>query len=220
MFLASIADDALRFFVLGGVFMVFLLLLSVVVGTVVIFRGCALREAAVMPPALVREMMRLEPGDDLVNLQRLLPAHRSPLARILETLIRHITWPRDEASEAVQMQARHELAYLEKGLVMLEISTGIAPVLGLLGTLSGLVSIFSNIGDTGDPVAIGRGIAEALNTTIVGLAIAAVSIVAFNYFQRKIEIMSVAMETLIADLIVKCYPQGAHGATPTIQYND
>jgi len=218
MLIASIGGSIWKFFALGGVFMGFLVLLSVVVGTVIIYRGCALREAAVMPPALAREMMRLQPGDDLLNLQRLLPAHRSPLSRILETLIRHITWPRDEAAEAVQMQARHELAYLEKGLVILEIATGIAPVLGLLGTLSGLVSIFSNIGDTGDAVAIGRGIAEALNTTIMGLAIAAMSIVAFNYFSRKIEIMSVTMETLISDLIVKCYPQGAHGATPTIEF--
>ena len=59
----------------------------------------------------------------------------------------------------------------------------------------------------GDPVAVARGISEALNTTIVGLAIAAPSLVAHNHFQRKIEMMSVAMEGIVSDLMAKCYPE-------------
>jgi biopolymer transport protein ExbB len=104
------------------------------------------------------------------------------------------------------------VARLESGLVVLEITTGVAPLLGLLGTLSGLVGIFASIGT--DPVAVARGIAEALNTTIVGLAVAVPSLVTFNYFQRRIEVMAVEMESLVADMIIKCYPPGA---TPTVE---
>ena len=56
-------------------------------------------------------------------------------------------------------------------------------------------------------MAVAQGISEALNTTIVGLAVAAPSLVAHNYFQRKIEIMAVAMEGLVADLQTKCYAE-------------
>ena len=58
------------------------------------------------------------------------------------------------------------------------------------------------------------GIAEALNTTIVGLAVAVPSLVTYNYFQRRIEVMAVEMESLVADLVVKCYPPGE---TPVVE---
>jgi len=207
LFLANALTPAVEFFLKGGVFMFFLLVLSVISLTVIILRGSALREKAVIPVSLVKEIQRLEPGDDLDNLQRLINAKPSPLGRILAMLLRQLSWPRTEAVEAVQTQARQEVARLESGLVILEISTGVAPLLGLLGTLSGLVGIFANLG--GDPVAIALGIAEALNTTIVGLGVAAPSLIAHNYFQRKIEVMSVEMESLVGDLVAKCYPQGA-----------
>ncbi len=73
-----------------------------------------------------------------------------------------------------------------------------------------LVAVFAALGSGvsgADPVAVARGIAEALNTTIVGLAVAVPSLVAHSYFQRKIETMAVSMEGLIADLLAKCYPE-------------
>ena len=214
LFLAVSLQGTIDFFVKGGVFMVFLLALSVVALTVILLRGTALREQSVIPKSLMREVQRLEPGDDLDNLQKLVGENPSPLARIISMLLRHIAWPKAETAEAVQTQARQEVARLESGLVVLEISTGIAPLLGLLGTLSGLVGIFANLGGGGDPVAVARGIAEALNTTIVGLAVAVPSLVAYNYFQRKIEVMSVEMESLVGDLLAKCYPLGA---APTVE---
>jgi biopolymer transport protein ExbB len=209
---ASILQNAVAFFVNGGFFMIILLMVSVVAGAVIVLRGTALREKAILPPALAAEIESLQPGDDLDKLARLIARHPSSLGRVLSTLIRHLTWSRAEAVEAVQTRARHEVARLESGLIILEITTGIAPLLGLLGTLSGLVSIFASVGT--DPVAVARGIAEALNTTIVGLAVAVPSLITFNYFQRRIEVMAVEMESLVADLIVKCYPPGE---TPVVE---
>lgn len=193
--------------------MLLLLLLSVVALTVIIQRGIALRESAVIPAKIEDEVERLEPGDDLGGLVRAIDDEPSPLSRILLTLIRHASWPRSENAEAVQTQARHETARLESGLVILEITTGVAPLFGLLGTLSGLVGIFANVGD-GDPIIIARGISEALNTTIMGLAVAAPSIIAYNYYLRKIEVMSVEMESVTAALLSKCYPNP--GEQPSI----
>lgn len=212
IFLASAIKGIFDFFVLGGFFMILLLLLSIMAGTVIILRILVIREKAVIPPSVAAEIERLEPGDNLDNLQKLIDAHPSALSRVLKTLIKHLSWPKSEAVEAVQTRARHEVSRLEGGLVLLEITTGVAPILGLLGTLSGLVGIFANIGD--DPTGVARGIAEALNTTIVGLAVAAPSLIFHNYFQRRIEVMSVEMESLVADLIAKCYP---HGSGPTVE---
>ena len=211
---ASIIHGALDFFIKGGFFMLVLLVVSVVAGTVILLRSAALRERSILPPALADEIERLQPGDDLDTLEQLISRHPSALARVLGTLLKHLTWSRSEAVEAVQTRARHEVARLESGLVVLEITTGIAPLLGLLGTLSGLVGIFTAVGT--DPVAVARGIAEALNTTIVGLAVAVPSLVTFNYFQRRIEVMAVEMESLVADLIIKCYPPGATPVMETI----
>jgi biopolymer transport protein ExbB len=212
LFFASIIQGALDFFVQGGFFMAILLVVSIAAGTVIILRSAALRERSILPPALAEEIERLQPGDDLDKLERLISRHPSALARVLNTLLQHLAWSRAEAVEAVQTRARHEVSRLESGLVVLEITTGIAPLLGLLGTLSGLVGIFTAVGT--DPVAVARGIAQALNTTIVGLAVAVPSLITFNYFQRRIEVMAVEMESLVADLIVKCYPPGA---TPVVE---
>jgi biopolymer transport protein ExbB len=214
LFFASIIQGSLDFFVQGGFFMAILLVVSIAAGTVIILRSAALRERSILPPALAEEIERLQPGDDLDKLERLISRHPSALARVLNTLLQHLTWSRAEAVEAVQTRARHEVARLESGLVVLEITTGIAPLLGLLGTLSGLVGIFAAVGT--DPVAVARGIAQALNTTIVGLAVAVPSLITFNYFQRRIEVMAVEMESLVADLIVKCYPPGATPVVETI----
>lgn len=201
---------AVQFFVLGGVFMVFLLLLSIAAGTVILLRAFALREDVVIPPDLEVKLDAIQPGGSFDTLAAAARQSGSPLGRIVGVCLHHRSWPRQENVEAVQVRARHEVVRMETGLALLEMSTGVAPLLGLLGTLSGLVGVFAGLGSSsgaGDPVAVARGIAEALNTTIVGLAVAVPSLVAHNYFQRKIETMSVTMEGLVADLLAKCYPE-------------
>ena len=209
-FLAQTVD----FFVKGGPFMVFLLIVSLVSCTVILLRGRALREKIVIPPEVALALEKLAPGDDLGLLQCSIGQYPSPISRILNVLIAHLNWPKSENLEAVQTRARHEVTGMEKGLVILEISTGISPLLGLLGTLSGLVGIFATLGSSGDPTFIARGISEALNTTIVGLAVAVPCLVAYNYYQRKVEVLAVGMESLAADLLAKCYP---HGELPQVE---
>lgn len=214
MITATAFSSAVDFFVHGGPFMVFLLALSVTSLTVILLRGMALRERVVIPPVIAEAVDELEPGDDLDRLQAAIHSNPSALSRILSTLIAHLHWPRAENLEAIQTRARNEVARMERGLVILEIATGVAPLFGLLGTLSGLVGIFATMGGSGDPVVIARGISEALNTTIVGLAVAAPSLIAHNYFQRKVEVMAIEMESITADLLAKCYP---HGEQPQVE---
>ncbi|MFA7343332.1 MAG: MotA/TolQ/ExbB proton channel family protein [Terrimicrobiaceae bacterium] len=210
----SLFVHTIDFFVSGGPFMVLLLLLSLVSCTVMLLRGRALREKVVIPPAVEIALEKLSPGDDIALLQFSITRYPSPISRIVTVLIAHLNWPKAENLEAVQTRARQEVAHLEKGLVFLEIATGVAPLLGLLGTLSGLVGIFATLGSSGDPVLIARGISEALNCTIVGLGVAVPCLIAFNYFQRKVEVMAISMEAMSSDLLAKCYP---HGELPQVE---
>ena len=80
----------------------------------------------------------------------------------------------------------------------------IAPLLGLLGTASGLVRIFEGLGDNSDHLAIARGISEALTTTIVGLAIAVPCVVAHGYFIRRIETLTARLESVLSAFTSIC----------------
>jgi biopolymer transport protein ExbB len=211
--LAASTKSLFHFFVQGGFFMFLLLVCSVVSVAVIILRGLALRRDIVMPPTIESEIENLQPGDDteaIVKLARLVRGDSSPLARVSLVGLQHLQWPKSENIEAVQTKARHEIVNLEKGLFILEVVVGIAPLLGLLGAVSGLVTVFANLGDSttvSDPRGIAKGISEALSTTIVGLAIAIPSLISYSYFSKKVETMAAEMESLIADLLAKCYYQ-------------
>ncbi len=196
------------FFSKGGLFVWPLLACSIVAVTTIILRTIALRERNVLPLVLESEIERLVPGASAERLARIAEQDTSALARIVRVALQHLRWPRSENVEFVQTRARYEMVRLERGLIILEVITGIAPLLGLIGTVSGLVHVFARLGlSTGaaDAKGIALGISEALNTTIFGLSIAVPSLIAFSYFSKKVEVMSVEMETLVTDLITKCY---------------
>jgi biopolymer transport protein ExbB len=196
------------FFQKGGFFMWPLLVCSIVSLTTIILRTLALREKNVLPLTIENEMERLPPGaspDRLVHLVRHDP---SSLARIVRVALAHLRWPRSENVEAVQTRARYEMVRLERGLVVLEVIIGIAPLIGLIGTVSGLVHVFASLGlsaGAADAKRIALGISEALNCTVFGLGIAVPSLIAFVYFSKKVEVLSVEMESLVTDLLSKCY---------------
>jgi biopolymer transport protein ExbB len=196
------------FFAKGGIFMWPLLVCSIVALTVIILRTLALREKNVLPLTIESEMERLAPGGNPEHLFRIVQRDNSSLARIVRVALAHLRWPRAENVEAVQTRARREMVRLEKGLVVLEVIIGIAPLMGLIGTVSGLVHVFASLGvsaGSADPKMIARGISEALNCTVFGLGIAVPALIAFVYFSKKVEVMSVEMESLVTDLLSKCY---------------
>jgi biopolymer transport protein ExbB len=198
----------MSFFVRGGLFMWPLLICSIVSVTTMILRGIALREKNVMPLVIQSEIERLMPGGSAERLTRIVQHDPSALARITRVALQHLRGPRSENVEAVETRARHEMVRLEKGLIVLEVITGIAPLLGLIGAVSGLVHVFSHLGlssGASDTRQIALGIAEALNATVFGLSIAVPTLIAFSYFSKKVEVMSVEMETLVVELISKCY---------------
>jgi biopolymer transport protein ExbB len=196
------------FFAKGGVFMWPLLACSIVSLTTIILRALALQEKNVLPLTIENEMERFVPGASPERLARMVHHDPSSLARIVRVALSHLRWPRADNIEAVQTRARYEMVRLERGLVVLEVIFGIAPLLGLIGTVSGLIHVFASLGlsaGAADAKRIAFGISEALSTTVFGLGIAVPSLVAFSYFSKKVEVLSVEMESLVSDLISKLY---------------
>lgn len=212
-----IAFSIVRFIIHGGFFMYLLLACSIASLAAMFLRGWALRREKVIPSWLWNRIEALQPGETgLDNLRKTVAADASPLARIAEVALRHLEWPRVENMEAVQTRARHEVIRMETGLTVLEVIVGIAPLLGLLGAVSGLVTVFSSMGASEsitDPRGIAKGIAEALNTTIAGLSIAIPSLVAYSYFSKKVETLSVEMESIVGELLTKCYSRKSRART-------
>lgn len=205
--LAATSSSMIDFFVKGGIFMIPLLLCSLVSGTVIILRAMALRRKAVLPEAIEQAIETMRPGEPPRALEQLVQGDPSSLARITRTALRHLDWSKSENLEAVQTRARHEMVRLETGIAILEVIVGVGPMLGLLGTVSGLVGVFSGLGaaEAGDPSGIAAGIAEALSTTIMGLAVAVPCLIAHSYFCKKLETMAAEMESLLAELLTRCY---------------
>lgn len=202
-FLATGTPAFLQFFIKGGFFMAVLVVLSIFSLAVILQRAMVLRIDRALPFGIEKTVKAFRRGGDLDALRVRLENDPSPLSRVLLSVVQHKDWPRQDAQDAIQIRARHEIARLESGLVFLEITTGISPLLGLLGTLSGLVGIFGNIGAHGDPQMVANGISEALNCTIVGLGVAVPNLVAYNYFTRRVEIVSIALESMSTDLMTK-----------------
>ena len=193
--------------------MLLLVLCSLTSAAVIFLRAFALKRDLVIPPEIETRIENLKPNDNsaaIVSIARLVRMDPSPLAKIVLVGLKHLEWPKSENIEAVQTRARHEIVRIERGLVVLEVIVGIAPLLGLLGAVSGLVTVFANLGDSAtisDPRGIAKGISEALSTTVVGMAVAIPSLIAYSYFSKKVETMAVEMESLVTDLLAKCYYQ-------------
>ena len=215
---AVTASDAFRriwdFMEKGGVFMVPLCVTSVVGMTAILYKFLSLSRSRVIPEALARNVAdfhEIAAADRIEPVIREFEEGGSTLARLAAVAVRHRGKPQRDIIMAVESSAREETSRLHAGIGVLDIVITVAPLLGLLGTASGLVTIFQGLSDAADHLAIARGIAEALNTTIFGLAIAVPCVVAHGFFTRRIEVLTARLESLLADLAHACQKASTKG---------
>ncbi|MBS0659265.1 MAG: MotA/TolQ/ExbB proton channel family protein [Verrucomicrobia bacterium] len=201
-----------QFFVKGGYFMIPIGLCSLAAVTLMILRGLALRREMIIPHFVEREIHKFQAGDSTEPLARLVGGDPAPLARIARVALAHLRDAKADNVEAVQAAARVEVTKMESGLAGLELIVGLGPMLGLLGAVSGLVRVFGNLGSgttsQADTMVVALGIAEALNSTIFGLCVAIPALIAFTYFQRRVESLAAEMESILTELLSKCYQSG------------
>jgi biopolymer transport protein ExbB len=196
-------------------FIVILVATSIVALTFIVERGLALRWKKVLPPAVESAVRHYRSARDLERLRSICGHYQSPLSRLLLLAADHLEWSRSENANVLETRARHEVVRLERGLVILEIIVGIAPLLGLVGTIYGLITLFGSMNQVGadESVRFAKGISLALNATLMGLLIAIPAVVSWSYYSKKVENLTVEMETLCDEFLRKHY--GAAESEPS-----
>jgi biopolymer transport protein ExbB len=188
---------------------ILLIITSIVSLTFIVERGLALRWRKILPRSIESAVASCETKEDVAMLKRVCRHHESPLGRLLLLAAEHIEWPKADNVDAIQTQARHEIVRLERGLVVLEIIVGIAPLLGLVGTIIGMIAVFGDLGQTGlnDAAKLAQGIALILRATLIGLLIAIPSLIFWSYYTKKVEMLGVEMESLCEEFVRRQYAE-------------
>ncbi len=186
----------LEIIIAGGWLMLPILLCSVIAVAIILERFLALRRGRVMPagiPAQVK-LWAQQQELDAKHIDQL--RRSSPLGRVLAAALANRHRGREVIKEAVEDTGRHVVHELERFLNTLGTIAGITPLLGLLGTVVGMIRVFSAImvHGVGDPGELAGGISEALITTAAGLTVAIPSFFFYRYFRGLVRDHVMQME--------------------------
>ena len=180
----------------GGWLMFPILLCSVIAAAIIVERVWTLRRKKVIPEKLLVGIWNLLSSDALTEQHITEIENGSPLGKVLAAglINRHLS--RDLIRESIEETGRHVVHEMERFLATLGIISTIAPLLGLLGTVIGMIRVFTAITviGVGDPTQLAGGISEALITTAAGLTVAIPSLIFYRLLKRKIDELVVAME--------------------------
>ena len=184
------------FFIKGGIFMVPILLCSVTALAIFIERLWNLRHSRVIPPGFVQEVEDCIRREKIPDALMLCQHNRSSIARILLVGIKNFGKGREIITESLEEVGRRESNSLERFIEGLGAIPGISTLLGLLGTISGMIKIFSVISTQSavNPGSLAGGISEALITTYAGLTVAIPTIVMYKYLQSRVNVLIREME--------------------------
>jgi biopolymer transport protein ExbB len=190
-------------YVAGGFFMHFLLTCSIIGLVFIIERGWTLSRARINVKALMMNVVKgLREGGPEAALE-VCQRTRGPIAAILHSgLLRAARGP-EAVEKAIETSGAIEMSFLERGLVALATIANVAPLLGFLGTVSGMISAFAAIAAAEQVSAklVAKGIQEALITTAAGLIIAVPVTIAHSYFVSQIDRFIIEMEEASAELV-------------------
>ncbi|NPA14972.1 MAG: MotA/TolQ/ExbB proton channel family protein [Deferribacteres bacterium] len=185
----------------GGIIMYPILLCSVIALAVFMERLVAYRKSKIIPERFVKELEKA--GADPEEIKKVCLKYDTPLSRIILTGVKRAKYGWLEATKAMESVGQHEIAVLARELRALSTIGNVAPMLGFLGTVLGMIQAFSTIAKvgTGKPELIASGISEALITTAAGLIVGIPSILAFNFLRNKLDKLSTEMEEIALRVI-------------------
>jgi biopolymer transport protein ExbB len=187
-----------------------LLGLTSVIGLgVILWRAWVLRWNQVAPPAIAAALAECRNPAEVAALRKACQNNPSSLGRLLLFAANHLDWPKAENISSLETAARREIVRLERGLVVLEIIVGIAPLLGLVGTIIGMMAVFSGIGEAelSNASHLAQGISVILKTTLIGLLIAIPALIFWGYYSKKVEVFAVEMEAMCDEFIRRQYAE-------------
>jgi biopolymer transport protein ExbB len=202
-------------FLKGGVIMWPILLCSILGLTVIIDRYIVLRKARINIPAFMIRIRGMIKKKDISGAISYCMEEKSPVANIVRKGLRKYKLGHERVKEAIENAGRQEISKLEKGLHVLATVAGVAPLLGFLGTVTGMISAFMTIEDlagTANPSDLAGGIWEALITTAFGLIVGIPAYAFYNYFLSAVKKLVGDMETVANDVVDVVQDTSTHHA--------
>ncbi|MCC6170824.1 MAG: MotA/TolQ/ExbB proton channel family protein [Gammaproteobacteria bacterium] len=180
----------------GGPLMWPIILCSVIALGIVVERMWTLQAPRVMPPGLLQKVWQLVEAGQVTDKVIAALEQNSPLGRVLAAGLASRHRPRAVMMERLEDTGRHVVHELERFLNTLGTIAAVSPLLGLLGTVTGIIKAFNaiTVGAMGDPRALSGGISEALITTAAGLVVAIPSLIAYRYLRGRVDRIVIDME--------------------------
>jgi len=204
----------------GGWLMIPLGLCSILAVAIIIEKLITLRMMEKQTEKFTKKVLKILGSNDNRKIDRIIALCEmapSSLSRILQVGIGKIGKEKEEIKEAVEDAGSSEIPYIEKRLRILGTIVTVSPLLGLLGTVMGMIRAFNVISaqGVGDPGALAGGISEALITTAVGLSIAIPSLVFYNYFAHRSERLTRTLEKNSSNFLELLSEGGENAISPS-----
>jgi biopolymer transport protein ExbB len=195
--------DMWHWIVAGRTMMIPLGLASLVAVAVVIERLIVLRRGRVIVPEIAAAVDTLDSGRDLSVAYALCKGRPGPFANIVRAGLDHADSDWTVIRDVLQDAGRHEATLLARRLGVLETVAAASPLMGLLGTVMGMIRIFAAVSNAGigDPQALSGGISEAMVTTATGLFIGIPALVAYNWLNSRADGLIFELETYASRLL-------------------
>jgi biopolymer transport protein ExbB len=196
--------NLLDIFLKGGFIMWPILLCSIIGLAVTVDRFIMLRKAKINVPAFMVRIRGFIKKKDISGAISYCMQEKSPVANIVRKGLKKYKYGHDRVKDAIENAGSQEVSKLEKGLSLLASVAGIAPLLGFLGTVTGMIQAFMTIQDlagAANPSDLAGGIWEALITTAFGLIVGIPAFAIYNYFLSAVKKLVGEMETVANDVI-------------------
>ena len=192
-----------EFIIAGGPFMWPLLACSILIITISIERSWFLQNRLVSPKGLTDQVVNLIKKDAISNKQVSEISNLSSLGFLLINCIKYKNLQRDNLESKIEEKSIEVKYALERNLTMLGTIATISPLLGLLGTVLGMITAFTGLTETtgANPDLLASGISQALITTAFGLFIAVPGLVLHKYFEQKVNYLLINLQKEVSDFI-------------------
>jgi biopolymer transport protein ExbB len=180
----------------GGIVMVPIILSSIIAAAIFLERLWTLQKRRVLPAELTDKVWKWVEQRQIQDKHIAALQQNSPLGKILAAGLANRHRDRTIVKESIEDTGRHVVHELERFLNALGTIASISPLMGLLGTVLGMIRTFNslNAGGAGNPAALAGGIAEALITTAAGLTVAIPALLAYKYLRGRVADLVVGME--------------------------